>query len=780
MKTNTGCYLLLCAALTASAALPRLCAAGPLSETEVDRLCPPRPETAAAFKAGTYPPAARPYREAALMAFSYMASLPAMRTLVETGEPELLAKARALGDTITRVQTPEGRIPTFWTHDTLGQPLYDWLNCMGSSAGALLELDDACASAAPVEAGPGDNSSFATRHSPYGVCAHLHRVKSPAERADECRRIAAAGIRRVRFYLEWWRLQKTPGAPLDFSHYDAVVADCTAAGLTPLPILFDIPKWAEPVWEHLDAWSNFVGAVVAHYGDRFPEIEIWNEENLHTFWRHDPSPANYAAALRAAYGAAKAANPRVRVLFGGTAGVPLPFIEGGASCFDAMNVHPYSHPRQPEGSLDAQLEALRALMAKYGDGGKPIVITELGWPTHDASLGAVNVALAGLKIARPDQKTWRTVFAATQPGADGGLPTEVAEAIAEALPPGSTCEACFGARLRERLAAGDVDAVIYPFDETYPADTADAVLAFVDAGGVLVDLGGMPAWFAVREPAPGSFVTDRSGDGTGTAAFRKALGIDVSAWWLDPALTNACVKADPTAAALAAGFKGDPAGEDADRFQTPRLLAPGDEFVPLLVAKDALGRDAVAASVIRRGGGRRGSVIISGLRPRGAAGTNTEDNQARYVTRSLAIAFAEGVESYFWYEFRGRETDPHYSEHHFGLTHRDFSPKPALAAYTAFIEMRPAGSVQTPGPWHDGWGGLSFSQWTRPDGTPAGVIWKTGGPARVALRFDGGDVRFRDIFGVPAGPRCDASGAVELTVSESPIYFEGGALSPMG
>ena len=62
-----------------------------------------------------------------------------------TGEPELLAKARTLGDTITRVQTPEGRIPTFWTHDTLGDPLYDWLNCMGSSAGALLELDDALA-----------------------------------------------------------------------------------------------------------------------------------------------------------------------------------------------------------------------------------------------------------------------------------------------------------------------------------------------------------------------------------------------------------------------------------------------------------------------------------------------------------------------------------------------------------------------------------------------------------------------------------------------------------
>ena len=83
------CNLVIGAALCAtSAALPRHCAAVELTETEVDRLCPPRPETAAEFREGVYPPAARPYREAALKAFAYMASLPAMRTLVETGVPE--------------------------------------------------------------------------------------------------------------------------------------------------------------------------------------------------------------------------------------------------------------------------------------------------------------------------------------------------------------------------------------------------------------------------------------------------------------------------------------------------------------------------------------------------------------------------------------------------------------------------------------------------------------------------------------------------------------------
>ena len=58
-----------------------------LAEVDIDRLCPPRPETAATFKAGAYLPAARPYREAAKMAYAYMTQLPAMTVLVETGRP---------------------------------------------------------------------------------------------------------------------------------------------------------------------------------------------------------------------------------------------------------------------------------------------------------------------------------------------------------------------------------------------------------------------------------------------------------------------------------------------------------------------------------------------------------------------------------------------------------------------------------------------------------------------------------------------------------------------
>ena len=61
--------------------------AGNDAVVDIDALCPPRAETAARFKEGAYPPAARPYREAAKMAYRYMVSLPAMTALVETGRP---------------------------------------------------------------------------------------------------------------------------------------------------------------------------------------------------------------------------------------------------------------------------------------------------------------------------------------------------------------------------------------------------------------------------------------------------------------------------------------------------------------------------------------------------------------------------------------------------------------------------------------------------------------------------------------------------------------------
>ena len=67
---------------------------------------------------------------------------------------------------------------------------------------------------------------------------------------------------------------------------------------------------------------------------------------------------------------------------------------------------------------DAAISVNGGTLAKYfvridrdnGDDGKPIWITEIGWPTQKARLPAQNLFLAALKAARPEQKVWRVGY----------------------------------------------------------------------------------------------------------------------------------------------------------------------------------------------------------------------------------------------------------------------------------------------------------------------------------------------------------------------------------
>ena len=73
---------------------------------------------------------------AAKLIFTYLALYRA------TGNPLDLAKARALGDSMVRVQEPDGRIPTTWRRKSARD--CDWINCMLYSCralDALAELD---------------------------------------------------------------------------------------------------------------------------------------------------------------------------------------------------------------------------------------------------------------------------------------------------------------------------------------------------------------------------------------------------------------------------------------------------------------------------------------------------------------------------------------------------------------------------------------------------------------------------------------------------------------
>ena len=611
--------------------------------------------------------------------------------------------------------------------------------------------------------------SATSAKNPYGACAHVTRGEPPAR---TCAMMRQAGMGWVRCDFDWRSIETKKGV-WDFSKFDKIVSECETAGIQFLPILGYSVPWAHPAHAHLDSWEEYVQKVVTHYGRRLPVLEVWNEENIGQFW-HDPNPTNYLVLLRRTHETVKKIDPKIRVAFGGTSGVPFGFIEevyrlGGAKWFDIMNIHPYSHPRRPEGSMDAQIERLRAMMERYGDADKPIWITEVGWPTHRAiSEDAASLLLAGLGAARPDMKSWRMVYV---PVDDADYAVEsVLLPLKEVLSPESSLQICRSADLAKCLSRGDVDAVVYPFSEAYAADSVDAVFDFVKAGGVLVDFGGMPMWNPYRPAADGTMQRDKK---TASYRDRQRMRIAETAWWIDKRYPKS-MQVRPTAAAK--GVKVPPNGFDGQRFLTDRLLKPGDKFIPLLSASTN-GIEAVAAAVYRFNSDMKGAIVVSGLLGRGSCGTSSEERQAKMTARALGIAFAEGVERFFWYEFRQPDRDPSDPESYFGMVHDNFAPKPAYGAYMTFVDARPAGSVQRRGKWRSYDGKTYFPQWKRPDGRSAGMIW-TLGHDRRKVGFSSPKMEFLDTVGARIRPVHDGN-VYELALSDMPIYFLGGELDGM-
>jgi len=228
--------------------------------------------------------------------------------------------------------------------------------------------------------------------SPYAVCAHLSRGDEHQVAQQELKLMHQAGIGWVRADFDWSGVERQPGA-WQFEHLDQTVAWAEAEGVRILPILDYDVSWARPAHKNLDKWLEYVRRVVTRYKDRIRYWEVWNEPNLEGFWHDKPNAADYTKLLKATHATIKQIDPELVVLLGGVSGIPWPYVEGvyeagGKDSFDVMNVHPYRYPSSPEERpLYDDLVRLRRLMEKHGDGGKPIWITEVGWPTQQDRRG---------------------------------------------------------------------------------------------------------------------------------------------------------------------------------------------------------------------------------------------------------------------------------------------------------------------------------------------------------------------------------------------------------
>ena len=174
------------------------------------------------------------------------------------------------------------------------------------------------------------------------------------------------------------------------------------------------PAWASPAGAALDAppadlgdYARFASAVAARYQGRMAGYIIWNEPNLAVNWGgQPPDPVGYAALLKAAFAAIKAADPDALVISAGLAStnqqdaaalddrlfVQAMYAAGAAPYFDALGAHPYGFGRPPDDARGAHdgLNLARVLdlhdaMQAAGDGKKPVWVTEFGWTVQDAA-----------------------------------------------------------------------------------------------------------------------------------------------------------------------------------------------------------------------------------------------------------------------------------------------------------------------------------------------------------------------------------------------------------
>ena len=229
-------------------------------------------------------------------------------------------------------------------------------------------------------------------------------------------------------YFPWPYVEPEEGE-FTWDHSDVVIKHAENQGLTMIARLGWTPAWARPdpqengqetTLTYLDAdhyadFADFVAAFIARYSGRVNHVIIWNEPNLSFEWGYRPvDPEGYVELLRAVYPRAHAANPDVVVLAGALAPTlepegsavglgDLAYLErmyqaGAASTFDALAAHAYGLTFSPEeppapGTINfRRVELLREIMVAYGDGSKPVYVTEAGWNDHPRWVNAVRPA----------------------------------------------------------------------------------------------------------------------------------------------------------------------------------------------------------------------------------------------------------------------------------------------------------------------------------------------------------------------------------------------------
>jgi len=571
--------------------------------------------------------------------------------------------------------------------------------------------------------------------SPYGTCAHLAGGEEHNQMPANLIKMREAGISWARADFSWWGIEHPQGT-WHFEHLDRLMDLADLYGITILPILDYSTPWASPSYKHPEEWLEYVRQVVTRYKDRIRYWEVWNEENIKSYWGDEAKAEDYARFLKITYEEIKKIDPELVVVYGGLAGVPAEFFEeslkaGAGKYFDVINIHPYRAGMTSPAAVQrflSDIQKFHDLTVRYTGADKPCWITEMGWASSpflwsnskaffDGALkkcfpSGVNGPVSVLRdVNYPpsfaiDAVTWKSL-----------LPTDAKlETISL-----SDCKT---------LNPQKRPVLILPPGEDFPTALANELRAYVRDGGTLILTGGIPFYYNMLPTESG--VWDRPANLHAGIQLANSFRVHWIAWWTEKGTPEkSALTYGPEATEVLAEYSLSKV--QGSRFFTSEKLKEGDSFEPLFIAtgekwtagpKKDEAFDAPAAAIYRFRSDWKGMIAVNAVMG-DSFNTNrcVPENQGVFLSQAILLALANGVDRFFSYEFQAPERDEVDPESHFGIMRHDLTPKTGYIAYQNLTKARPEGSVNLPGEQFLDEKRLCVLSWKRPDGKIGYAVW---------------------------------------------------------
>lgn len=220
----------------------------------------------------------------------------------------------------------------------------------------------------------------------------------------------AIGVTGIRIDIPWRWVEPTRGN-FTWTVVDRIVNAAAARDMSVLGVLTSTPQWAalgsssnqQTRPAKTSDWTAFVRATAQRYAGRIFAYEIWNEPNSAQYFAPAPDPAAYAALVRAAVPAIRAADAEAHILAGALGPAPATgsgmihavefftaMLQAGVGDVDGYSYHPYDNDQTMsqaafwDGSAIRQAMTMHEILRARDEGHKKIWATEYGAP---ASLG---------------------------------------------------------------------------------------------------------------------------------------------------------------------------------------------------------------------------------------------------------------------------------------------------------------------------------------------------------------------------------------------------------